>query len=686
MMLAPAILSLLLFIGMSEAVQKRWVQTWDLNSPNNWKNGHLPCAGKAAILPLYQRSPMFLGDDLTLGSLELSLDGEVIFGDGANMMLDTSTKDNCQDATWTHHGQDKWWDPDAWEHPSFKDPSTSPIPHTHRIPCTRDGAVFTNPEESLYTVHLSPPTISVTSLSIGKKNYTTSEFATYTLTSEGNFMFTGASSSDGAPLYVESPEECRDVTGCLCGTESAASIICGIMSAKCLSPQCNKPIQMTGFCCPVCGAEVTISHSGTLPLASLSALLADHLKTPALQHVSAYAAKMDDGFHHVYFTAVNEKGDYKLAAESFKKKFDQELNAGSSYEALVAYSGNIIPKESNRSVAPHNIGVIVAILITLAICFAIGAAVYHLRKRRATSRFSFMFRRLESSSRRVSVASDMVGGRRASTTSSIFTYNREGGLRFFNPIFNQSMASLAGAGLSSAINENIQVPAGDQVEGQHENPMYTAYQNMSPEERQASEDTLRARERILEAAGELVASMESSPILNKDVKTIGPTSDLGVIEEEREPKTDASDLNETTDNGTEETNDKNSNPLESFNVSSLQKDKTDGDVLIDDSQSEVKLDDSEDKTCTTNVSLQIESDSSTDAVKSELTAKDPINIEEKEIDGSVTKQDLTETEDTQGHPASSLNLENYSTSSSSDDDASFTPKNLEGFTPLVELN
>lgn len=58
---------------------------------------------------------------------------------------------------------------------------------------------------------------------------------------------------------------------------------------------------------------------------------------------------------------------------------------------------------------------------------------------RATAQLSFMFRRLESSSRRVSVVSDVIGGRRPST-SSILTYSREGGLRFFNPIFNQSMA------------------------------------------------------------------------------------------------------------------------------------------------------------------------------------------------------------------------------------------------------
>ena len=54
-------------------------------------------------------------------------------------------------------------------------------------------------------------------------------------------------------------------------------------------------------------------------------------------------------------------------------------------------------------------------------------------------------------------------------------------LYIFSPPSHQS---LAGAGVSSVINESAQEHAEEQEEGEHENPMYTAFQNMLPEERQ----------------------------------------------------------------------------------------------------------------------------------------------------------------------------------------------------------
>lgn len=41
-------------------------------------------------------------------------------------------------------------------------------------------------------------------------------------------------------------------------------------------------------------------------------------------------------------------------------------------------------------------------------------------------------------------------------------------------------------GATSVANEAAQEPPVEQVEGEHENPMYTAYQKMQPEERQVS--------------------------------------------------------------------------------------------------------------------------------------------------------------------------------------------------------
>ncbi|KAK8744667.1 hypothetical protein OTU49_000558 [Cherax quadricarinatus] len=665
--------------GSSEAVQKRWVRTWDLDSLDNWQERRLPCAGKAAILDRYINTSMFLGNILTLGSLELPLEGELIFGEGANMVFDHTVLDDCKDARWTHRGRDQWWDPDAWSYPGFDDPDTSPVPHINRIPCTTDGAVFTDTSGSLYRVHLCPPVISLTSLSIGNKNFTTSEFAAYTRSTEGKYRFIGVSSiRDNAPLYVESPEVCRDVTGCSCGTEAAASIICSIKSKKCVPPRCDSPIHMTGFCCPMCGAEVTISHNNTLPLANVVALLRDHLNTPAIQHVTGYVTKMHDGHFHVYFTAVNEKGNYKIASEAFIIKFNQELNVGGTHELLITNSGIITPSISKK-LATNSVAVT---LTVLAVCAVVALTLYHFKKRRATSRFSFMFHRLENSSRRVSVASNM-GGRRASTTSSIFTYSREGGLRFFNPIFNQSMASLAGAGVTSVSNDPIHIPATEQVEGQRENPMYTAYQNMTPEERQVSEDAVRTRERILEAAGELSASTDALATHNKEMKTTGPSaSDLEVIEEE-DAKNDISDQHKETKENTERIDD-NRDPLGVAIITSLE-DQIDRNFL-DDTNNTTKLEDHKENACTFSASIQEECSSDKSGMESEMTVKDPLDVDDNQSNQLTDRQQLAETNDTEAQLPRVFELNNSTSSSSSGDDTSPALQDLAGFTPCVNLD
>nr|XP_045624960.1 uncharacterized protein LOC123774598 isoform X2 [Procambarus clarkii] len=676
---AATVCALVFSAGESEAVQKRWVRTWDLDSLDNWQGRRPPCAGKAAVLDRYPHTSMFLGDLLTLGSVELPVEGELIFGEGANMVFDHVAKDDCQDATWTHRGPDHWWDPESWADPGFPDPSSSPVPHINRVPCTRDGAVFTHTSGSLYRVHLSPPAISVSNLSIGNKNFTTSEFAAFTRTTEGKFRFVGvSSSSDNAPLYVESPEYCMDITGCPCGIETAASI-CRIMSSKCVQPQCDNPKKMTGFCCPVCGAEMTISHNGTLPLASVVELLKDYLNTPANQHVLGYATKMDDEHFHVYFTAVNENGDYKTASEVFKIKFEQELNSAKSHMVLITSTG-AITSSILSSVSPHNVA---ATFITLAVCLALGVTVYYLHKRRATSTFSFMFRRLESSSRRVSVVSDVMGGGRRASTSSIFTYSREGGLRFLNPIFNQSMASLAAAGLTAMSSDLVQAPPGEHVEGQRENPMYTAYQNMTPEEQQASEDTVRARERILEAAGELVASLDSSPVHTKEVKISGvATSDLGVIEEEREAKKETNDPDEGTEDSTEDIDDDNKDPLGAVVVSFINEDKHGRDVLRYHAKNEVKPEERKENPLTS----KEEYSSGIDGSKSAVTVKVPVDVENIQTDESTSRPELTETAAAPAQPTSIFELDNsFPSSSSEDDNTSIEIANLEGFTPSVNI-
>ncbi|KAK4315094.1 hypothetical protein Pmani_013656 [Petrolisthes manimaculis] len=675
---SPLLLILFLAVSAGEGVRKRWVKNWNLDTPSNWKDRGLPCAGKAAILPRYPSNLMFVGGDLTLSSLELPVEGEVIFGVGTHIILDhNSGNDACRDAEWSHHGEDEWWDPDAWSYPGYEDTAYAmPVPDLHRPPCPRDAAVFPAPADSLYTLTIAPPTVYVTTLSVGDKNYSTSEIASYMSTTEGRARFRVSSTrTDGASLYIESPGQCADMTGCLCGSESTQAVICKIKSAKCPKPHCDKPLDMTGFCCPVCGAEVTISHNGTLPLVSVETLLKTHRKSHKMRGVKAYLAKMKDRKYHVYFTASSEDGNYRAASDAFKVKFNQELNSGSSHQVLVATSSSLILPTSSSTTSHY----VAAILVTFFVCIVIAAVYFYTRNRKVRVD---LFQRLEASSRRVSGVSDVIGGRRPSNASGVFAYSRDSGLRFLNPIFNQSMASLVGAGLSSVSNDNAPTPPTDQVEGQHENPMYAAYQSMSPEEQQASEEAQRAREMILDAAGQMVATIDGSQVHYKESKLSTPSgNDLGVItEEEKEAKQEESNLDDTLVDVTNESTKREDNM-----ETDITKDST-LDTTINQEQEQPSS-----STSPQEASVEVQSEDTTD--QTALTLETPKEEEEKERDDSKgTEIPITQVE-TVGTDHSALllsavqELDNSNSSSSTEDEVDTTDvlTNLEGFSPLVGM-
>ncbi|XP_068237987.1 uncharacterized protein Amnionless [Palaemon carinicauda] len=671
-MFVVAVIAILTITASSEGVIKRWDSNWDLDDPDNWEGRRVPCGGRVASLPRRPANPIFLGDRLTTSSLELPVEGELVFGNGANMVLDDSEPEECQDTTWTHQGQDSWWDPDAWHYPNYDDASRSPVPHVHRVPCVRDEVNFVNPNLSVYSVHLSPPPITVSGFSIGNKAYTTSELAAYAKTQEGRYRFVGVSSqSDSALVYVDTPEQCSDITGCLCGTEGSTDKICRIMEKKCPTPECESPIKMKGFCCDVCGAEVVITHNGSLSIRDVKNLLDDHTKTPVAENLKTYISKMDDDFFHIYFTPVNDQGDYKTASLAFKTKFDEELSAAGQHTTLLAFSGKQIP-QGRQGPSAHSVA---AAFITFSVCLAIGLAVYYLRKRRITSQLSFMFRRLESNSRRVSVVSD-VGGRRLSTASSILmpSYNREGGLRFLNPIFNQSMASLVGAGVCDAQPPPTTIPE-DQLEGEHENPMYEAYENMSQEERQASDDTLRAQG--IDIGGPVTSN--GSPPSEQNITIHGsPRPDLDIIEEEKltsdetgDTSPDESHTEEVKESTTEETVE--NHPGEESSPEGLAEGhKT----------KETAAEQKEEQDADAAFFLDIDSPSSHEADKeaSAILEGDFFNALESNEDNKDTILDTFMQEDILEKPPES---DKVSTSSSEDDlDAAI---NIEGFVPLNDM-
>lgn len=184
---------------------------------------------------------------------------------------------------------------------------------------------------------------------------------------------------------------------------------------------------------------------------------------------------------------------------------------------------------------------------------------------------------------------------------------------------------------------------------------------------QASEEAIREREKILEAAGQLVASMESSQRNNKE-KRLSTGNNLEAITEEKDTKNDTHDLGEG-DEATDDTTPKadNSTAVPDKNLDILQ----DSSLLEDNVEDVLKGDE--------------KVTSSQKNENNEVTQEDSSIMEDQPSTSEVTQSII----DMEGIPsASPPNPEQESSSSSSsddDDDANAALSNLEGFTPLVGM-
>ncbi|CAL4149311.1 unnamed protein product, partial [Meganyctiphanes norvegica] len=192
----------------------------------------------------------------------------------------------------------------------------------------------------------------------------------------------------------------------------------------------------------------------------------------------------------------------------------------------------------------------VAVIFALLFCAALFAGGYYIKKRRSLPELSFMFRRL-SQDRRISMSST-IGRRRssvstnisgrsrsASSASATLTASNDGtGFRFVNPTFNKTMESVDEVADSGTLDTSY--ASFEHVDGQRENPMYAVFQKMSPVEKQASEDTLRSRERILEAAANLAIVTENFAATieddDADIKVSKTGSDVSTAKVEHKPE------------------------------------------------------------------------------------------------------------------------------------------------------
>lgn len=204
---------------------------------------------------------------------------------------------------------------------------------------------------------------------------------------------------------------------------------------------------------------------------------------------------------------------------------------------------------------------------------------------------------------------------------------------------------------------------------------------------QASEDTLRAREKILEAAGGLVATLESSVGYNKEGKVTGiAANDLEVIQEEGETKIDATNTRESAEDDKEHVRDSNMDPLGIADVKTTNEGNSVND-LEDDSAAKAKHEDSGSSLSTGEVAEK-DDDSNKIPMPSDDTIQDLVSIDTEPTEDSSSKVEESDSLDIFAKPGTAPEEKELPSSSSSSSEANEPSaiENLESFSPQVNLN
>ncbi|XP_018020281.1 protein amnionless [Hyalella azteca] len=500
--------------GAALAYTKHWTRSWNLDDDDNWSGGLVHCPGQRLQMPQRLDYMTYLSSSLSVEWLALPLSGEVVLGEGGSVLVGTAgakrrpsdCKAEVKTLTWSRTSKDEWWDALSWQVPDDLTLNSSAIPDLNRVPCTTDTVVLRSSPKYLSPIHFTAPTVRVASVQVNGQTLTTSGLLDY---ASGNVsgQLTGSSADGGVLLYAEADPRCSEGRDCQCNDAAdVARVVCTNRQLPCPEPMCENPIRMQDFCCPQCGVDFKLPSSYSGGGRHLQGLLGALDVEEAGRGVARFSGLMSDGSYHVLLAARERDGDYEAAAQVVRRILQQAVGSDGHLEESAA-GASAYKTESGSSSAGGLVSAIVIIVLVALLLYFVHKRGYADNVRallRENSPASFQFRRMSMVAirrlSRISLHADALSARRASDAPSsrtpdmsgpIPTYSvQSGGLRFMNPVFSKSTASLAAMPIDpegGMCDDAATGRAGDTAEV--ENPMYGAFMHMTHAEKKAYDAT-----------------------------------------------------------------------------------------------------------------------------------------------------------------------------------------------------
>ena len=373
-----------------ETVTKTWTATAKWSQPSSWLNDRPPCGNQRILLP--SNGAIYIDKSLSAREINLPSNGYVIFDKDMTFDLKSSPSSNreeCRtpngDADYVAHlFEQDFYNPQYWSTSLsgkvFKGSDTigNPIPHSERVPCSRDSVRF--PSGSTFKTRLKlVEQMTVSSIIIGSKSYDSLAFNELLKTDIGKLLFT-YSTTDRFQLLVDSSKaNCDQDTGCACGNERPLilSNICAFVAASCPKLTCNDGIKPIGFCCPICGTVLKITGTDNYKFDLVDNLLKTYQMKNEYTKAESYIHVVSNDMTQVIFVdSVNGSGSqsgHKLA-----KAFAEYLHEDSQPGQPNLYAiRTITMMASGDELSSSASRVMIWIVVLFAIGLSMGTIYYH---------------------------------------------------------------------------------------------------------------------------------------------------------------------------------------------------------------------------------------------------------------------------------------------------------------------
>ncbi|XP_058829547.1 protein amnionless [Topomyia yanbarensis] len=245
---------------------KIWQHNLHFDNPRNWISGKVPSPGQPIHFPAKLNAIVNLPETVSVQSIILPQTG-VLLVPGADFSLVFENEPKHREpASFETPVRRPYYGSDSW---LIVDESTntpvypnSAMPHTERIPCQFEKAIFSGspaPVDLQYHEAIIVKNINYAN------NEGLDEFRHFLSTELGQFVFFNGEETLIKEGKCGSPEKCP------CQPEWVKSAVCA--NEVCDVPRCLKPIVPVGHCCAICGSMLTmdlINFGGKFELGDFS--------------------------------------------------------------------------------------------------------------------------------------------------------------------------------------------------------------------------------------------------------------------------------------------------------------------------------------------------------------------------------------------------------------------------------